>query len=380
MAQPSKRPANSATQVVDYQEYVDDQIRRTSRAVKGLDVCQAVLGLLVVGLLVLLAGAMAEHWLTRGGFSTATRYLFFTAVVAALTWWLARLLWPLATRPINPVYAARTIEQTSPTLKNSLVNLLLFRARRQPMPPAVLDAMQRQAAESLVGTRGDEVVDWRGVIRLGYVLVGLLIIGTLYTLISPKNPFITAARVLAPWANISPPTRVQISDVEPGASEAIRGEEIEVGAIVQGLESDEQPMLVVLSGKSVDDHVRLPLVRGEGLNKFQTSWLPVPGQTAIDHSPFNRAQFDPATGPTGDPRVRYRIEAGDARSPEFDITLRTAPAIVVRRVDYDYPDYTGYLDRTAEGVGDLRAIEGTRVTIHAEANSPDCHGSDRFSG
>jgi len=360
-----KLPESSATQVVDYQEYVDAQINRTSRAVKALDVCQAVLWLVVVGLVVLLAGALAEHWLTRGGFSNTTRYLFFGGLLAAVGWWLARQLWPLATRPINPVYAAATIEETSPTLKNSLVNLLLFRGRNQPMPAAVLKGMQRQAAERLVGTRGDEVVDWRNVIRLGYVLVGLLILGTLYTLFSPKNPLVTAARVLAPWANISAPTRVQISDVTPGAGEAIRGEQIEVAAVVEGLEEDEQPMLVVLSGNSSEEHIRLPLKRGEGLDRHQTDWLPTPSQSA------------PAVGDT---QVRYRIEAGDARSQDFDLTLLTAPAIVVRRIDYDYPEYTGYLDRTAEGVGDVRAIEGTRVTIHAEANTPIAAAQIDFQG
>ena len=47
-----------------------------------------------------------------------------------------------------------------------------------------------------------------------------------------------------------------------------------------------------------------------------------------------------------------------------------APSILVERVEYDYPAYTGYVDRSVDGLGDIRAIEGTRVTIHARANGP----------
>ena len=68
--------------------------------------------------------------------------------------------------------------------------------------------------------------------------------------------------------------------------------------------------------------------------------------------------------------LRYRIEAGDARSLEYTVTVVAAPTITVERIDYDYPDYTGFADRSVERLGDIRAIEGTRVTIHARANQP----------
>src|SRR5262249_31479045 len=66
--------------------------------------------------------------------------------------------------------------------------------------------------------------------------------------------------------------------------------------------------------------------------------------------------------------LKYRLEAGDARSLDYAITVVSAPSILVERVDYHYPAYTGYVDRSVEGLGDIRAIEGTRMTIHARAN------------
>ena len=43
-------------------------------------------------------------------------------------------------------------------------------------------------------------------------------------------------------------------------------------------------------------------------------------------------------------------------------------AILVERVDYHYPPYTGFVDRSVDSLGDIRAIEGTRMTVHARAN------------
>jgi hypothetical protein len=68
--------------------------------------------------------------------------------------------------------------------------------------------------------------------------------------------------------------------------------------------------------------------------------------------------------------LRYRIEAGDARSLENAVTVVAAPTITIERIDYYYPDYTDFTDRSVDRLGDIRAIEGTRVTIHAHANEP----------
>ena len=68
--------------------------------------------------------------------------------------------------------------------------------------------------------------------------------------------------------------------------------------------------------------------------------------------------------------LTYWLEAGDARSLDYAVTVVPAASILVERVEYDYPAYTGYVDRSVDGIGDIRAIEGTRVTIHARANGP----------
>ena len=82
--------------------------------------------------------------------------------------------------------------------------------------------------------------------------------------------------------------------------------------------------------------------------------------------------------------VEYRVVAGDATSSDFHLTVQAAPTIVIESVDYSYPTYTGMVTQTVDHQGDLKAIEGTQVTLHALANQPiksavvdlDCNGTD----
>ena len=68
--------------------------------------------------------------------------------------------------------------------------------------------------------------------------------------------------------------------------------------------------------------------------------------------------------------LEYRLAAGDFVSRTFQVEVQIAPAILVETVEYEYPAYTGMPKRTFQRQGDLRALEGTRVRILAEANRP----------
>ena len=70
-------------------------------------------------------------------------------LVGSVGYFAYRRLWPLVRRAINPVYAAQTIERSSPTLKNSLINLLLFRQHRAEISDAVYKTLEEQAAHRL---------------------------------------------------------------------------------------------------------------------------------------------------------------------------------------------------------------------------------------
>jgi hypothetical protein len=346
--------------LVKYDQYIETQIRNTRRTVKLVDLSTAIVVLATCVLAFLLAVALVEHWLVPGGFSVFVRTLLFCVLAAGSGYFAYRRLWPLCARAINPVYAARTIEQSSPSLKNTLVNLLLFRQKRGEVSDAVYHTLEEQAAQRLTRVPVDAAVDRSHLIRLGYVLVGVVALAAVYKVVSPKDPVITAERVLMPWADIVPASRVRIAAVTPGDVTIARGEFVDVSAEVRGIGDDDPVVLryTTADGQAVDKAI--PMTASEGGLRFECR-LPATADT---------------TGALGvGQNLSYRIFAGDARSLDFRVVVVSAPAILVDRIDYDYPDYTGQADRSATGRGDVRAMEGTRVTIHARANGPigDAH-------
>lgn len=341
---------------MEYDRYIDQQIRKTRGTVKLVDLASRTL-IAVVGLLaVLFAAALIEHWLVPGGLSILWRSLVFGGLVLASGWYVWRQILPLVLQRISPVYAARTIESHSPGLKNSLLNLLLFRQHRDLVPETVYRTVEEQAATRLATADVDTAVDRSGLIRVGYVLLCLVLLAGLYKVFSPKDPVATAGRVLMPWADIPVPTRVAIDDIQPGENVRIaRGETVEVSANVAGLREGESVTLryTTQDGQAID--LPVDMIRGEGEYRFRGRLPAEP----------------PAGSPPGVQQpMTYFISAGDARSKVFAIDVIDSPTIVIERLEYDYPDYTGRADRTQPGEGNVRAIEGTRVTVHAQTNHP----------
>ena len=328
---------------------INQRLQQTQRQVKGVDIAGGLITLAIGVLAYLLAAAVIDHWLIVGGLGFWGRLgLWLVLVAAAGTYFACRLLPPLLNR-INPLFAAATIEQSQPSLKNSLINFLLLRGRRQEVAPPVYQAMEYRAAADLSTCEIGVAVDRTHVIRLGYVLVAVLAVFSLYLVLSPKSPIRSAARILWPWSAIEAPTRVTIHDVQPGNATAFYGDFVTVSAEMAGLRAGEPAVLIysTADGQTVDQAI--PMTRPEGDYRYQCR-LP-PGNLGLqqDH--------------------KYYLAAGDCRTRRYRIEVQIAPAIVVDKVSYHYPAYTGMADQTVERQGDLRAIEGTEVTLHATANA-----------
>ena len=337
-------PANGA----EYESFIEDRLLYTRRQVKLVDVASALM-LLVAGTLGwLLMAALLDHWIVPGGLGFWSRLLMFLGWLgAAGSYSWSAILPPLVQR-INPVYAAQTIEHSRPTLKNSLINFLLLRGHRREVLPVVYRALEQRAAADLSQVEIQHAVDRGRVVRLGYVLAALVAVFALYTAFCKKDTLASAARVLWPWARIQAPTRVVIDDVRPGDAIAYYGESVKVTANVLRLGSGEGVTLFysTADGQSVDQAVPMNAA-GEG-NHYECA-LP-PGEVGFQQT------------------VSYRLIAGDAVTPWFKIDVQVAPAILVDQIDYQFPSYTGIARQSVQGQGDVRALEGTRVTVRATAN------------
>ena len=375
MASPSRRPgaepqapgvvprrgqapaAKTAAPTVVPEKLIQEQIQRTRTQVKLVELATAAVVLLVATLGVLLAAVVVDHWLWP--LSTLARWVLLLLYLAGVAWYVAREVLPLLFHRISQVYAAYTIEQHAPGLKNALLNLLLLRRERSQLPRAVLLALEQQAAVRLAQLPPVSPVDRGRLIRWGYVLLAVTALLALYKFLSPKDPFVTAARVFAPWSRVAAPTRAQIEEVTPGNVEVFTDQFVTVEALVAGLREGEPVRLHFWSEDGRVDR-QLEMTRPEDKRRHQVV-LPG-GRQGLQESVF------------------YQVLAADAASAVYRIQVVAPPAIAVTKVQYEYPPYTKRPPRVVENQGDLIAPEGTRVTLWAQANQElagawiDLHG------
>lgn len=345
----STRPqAESAPPQGRYEDFIQKRLEHTRRQVRLADVASSLMLLAIASLLFFLAVAVLDHWVLQHGLSFIARLALFALWVAGAGAFIWRFLLPPLANRINPVFAAQTIEEGRPTLKNSLINFLLLRAHPQDVAPVVFRAMEHRAAADLLKVPADHAMDRGRVVHLACVLAGVVAIFALYLALSPKNPFVSAARVLWPWSSIPAPTRVHIEEVTPGDKGVFNDDHEPIVATVTGLRDGEEVALLVSTadGQMVDE--RMPMTRVDDANHYRCE-LP-PGKEGFQQD------------------TSYRLTAGDATTQQYTLEFHVAPTITVDRIDYHFPPYTELPDRTIKSQGDIRALEGTQVTVYATAN------------
>jgi hypothetical protein len=359
---PSPARRKPAEKVIGYDRFIEDHLQKTRSQVKWVEISSAAMILVAGTLAYLMIVVLLDHWLIPGGLGFWGRFAALALLVLGAGGYFAIGLAPLVLRRVNPVYAAHAIEQARPSLKNSLVNFLLLRTSREGISESVYQAVEQQAATRLSQVHVESAVDRSRLIKIASVMTAVVALSCLYLIASPKNPLSTVRRVVLPWAEIAAPTRVTIEEVSPGDTSTFYNGYVTVEAVVRGVD-DADPVTLYYSsadGQTVEQPI--PMQRPAG---------------AYRHS---------ATLPAGtgglQQNVVYHIAAGDARSNLFQVEVRPAPTIVIDRVEYHYPRYTGMETATRQH-GDLKAIEGTRVTLHAKANQEilaawldlDCKGT-----
>ncbi len=349
---------------IEYDRFIDTTLRKTRRQVRNVDIAGSLLLLAAGTLAYFFLVALADHWVIPGGLGTTLRYSLLTIYLVGAAAYGWRSILPLLIRRINPVYAAHSIETSKPGLKNSLVNFLLLRANPAGLTQNVYEAIEEQAATNLAKVPAEGAVDHSKLIRIGYLFLAVLVVAALYKIVSPKDPLRSVGRVVLPWADIDPATRVRIVGLEPGDTTVFRGQAVTVKAEIQGLPDDGPVTLhyTTADGQLVGRAIAMKVPSAGYLYECQ---LP-DGKEGIQQD------------------VTYQVVAGDAVSRGYRLTMQAAPTIVVESVDYRYPDYTGLVSQTTDHQADIKGIEGTQVTIHAMANQPikqalidfDCNGSD----
>lgn len=322
-------------------------LRKTAQFIRILDTLVVMFAWVTALLGLWLVACIVDHWLVPlPGFG---RWLIWGAAVAGSAWWIGKNLVPLAIQRISPVYAARRIESLVPEFKNGLISWLeLERMPEHGVPRGVMAALTYRAAKFIGGQDPSSTVDTNPLIKLVGLTLLLCTSLVVYTMISPKSALVTGERIAFPWRTVAAPTRVKILEVLPGSVELTQGAPLKVEAQLRGLFANDTVI------------VRFNALDGQ-LSDQRQELTSSPGGTLF-------AGIVTTDGRGVEQEIEYWIEAGDARSRPYRITISPLPTIAIESLRLEYPSYTKLEPREVAVGGQLEAVEGTRATIKARAN------------
>ncbi len=359
------------------EQYLAKRFAAASADLKSMALATFFLSFAVTAVTWLFVGVLVEHWLVPGGLPDFVRWGWFGVGLAAAVWACGKWLAPLVRYRVNLVFAARELERGHPDLHNDLVNAVLVKEHSGDASEAVVKSLRRRAARRLSSVNEEGIVDRTPAVRLAWILTVLVCGMIVYAVLAPKSLVMSAARLAAPWQGLVPPSRVQIERprlawrmpgedggmamddrslvIVDGQAELVRGRQLHVASMVDGLETDERPVLLVtpLRDDGTPDASLAPwrIVMTAGSGDAHTALVP-----GVDRGL--------------DSSVELQIAAGDGRSERVRVIVVDAPSLLVRELRYDYPEYMARERETLPWQGDIRAVEGTRVTVIAEANRP----------
>jgi hypothetical protein len=330
--------------LLDFEQYIDHQLGRTRARIKLTDVVTASLILIAAAVGLLFLEVVLDHliglpvWLRR-----IVLLLGLSGGGAFAVW---RIVLPMVRR-VNGFYAARTIEETDPSFKNSLINYLDLRRRRGELSKAALAAIEAKAVRDLTQVEIDSVVNQHRLMQVAYIFSAVVVIFCLYAAMTPKSILDSAKRALL--ADVVRPTNTRLVNIKPGddpeAARVVAGTHVPFTVEVQGT----RPERVVLHWSA------------DG-GKFFAAQELAPGRNYYDPWQFTMRNVQQS--------VVYSFTGGDAESLRYHLEVLPAPMVTAVALDYEFPTYTGVPPRANVEGGNVEAIEGTKVTIHARTNEP----------
>lgn len=256
-------------QYVDFDEYIDIQLRKTSSTIKTTDVMTAVVGVLTLITLYLLLFVICDHWFVPGGIGPVAHSVMLAVVASIACVWMAIKVIVPWRRRVSGLYAASTIEKASPALKSSLINLVDISRSGHEVSPEIYQSIERRAALALTHVDVNETVDRRSLLRLSNALLAVVVVFCLYWIFSPKNPGTSLWRAMVPSSEVGVATRTEIFNVHPGDKDVLARSQLEVTADIRG-ELPQQTFLYFTTAdrKFVDERVEMRM-ENEGTRKFR---------------------------------------------------------------------------------------------------------------
>ncbi|MEP7000851.1 MAG: DUF4175 family protein, partial [bacterium] len=306
-------------------------------------ILESAVWIAIAALLAVVAGVLIT---TLFGATTSAvmfmRGLGYVLIVVAV---VRFLVLPLIKRASNERFALY-VEERAPELRQALLSAVheLEVPDAQRASPSLTARLMERTLTVVRPLQRDGRLERPRVMRAMRSLGILAVAATLMFVAGPKALRNTAKQLFAPWSVAEAATPTLAVRVLPGNAAIPRGAAVDVKASLVGFATDGAEL--VFRSDSSAEWVRMPMSRDSLAGTF-TSRV-----------------FD-LTHPT-----EYFVDANGIRSPTYMLTVTDLPALSNLAIDLRFPAYTGLPSEHIKEGGDVAAVVGTTVTVHASITKP----------
>jgi len=318
---------------------ISQRIAMAQAALWRAELSRSLLIPVVACLVALTVWAAVDQWVWSPG--KWVRSLALLSGLGGSAVWAFKRVLPLMTRQIHPDYAAHSLENDLPELRHSLTSYVSLSQdhTREGVRGVVVRSIGVRAADQLQHHELEVPSEASVNLKWWLGVVGAIALALGFAALSPKNSLQSTKRLLLPLASIDAPSRVRISDMQPGDIEVLAGRPFEISANIVGLSKAEQARIEFSTGFASTKPLDLEL---------GTQYV---GEITVDSA------------------TSYRIVAGDATAGPFTITTKDVPVVSIDQVEVSPPVYTGLPVRSATG-GAIVGEESSIAKIMAKTNRP----------
>jgi hypothetical protein len=302
-------------------------------------------------LLAVIAGTLITTFL---GASTATvvamRILGYALIVVAIVRWMVL---PLSRRMTEERFALY-VEERAPELKQALLSAVheLRAPEALRASPSLTARLVERTLAIVRPLQRDMVIERPRMLKAARSLGIVAVAGLLLFFAGPSTVRKTAKLLFAPWSIAEAATPVFMVNVLPGNAAIPRGAAVDIKARLDGFSAEGAEL--VFRNDSSSEWVRLPMSRDSVAGAFTSRMFDLTKAT------------------------EYFVDANGVRSPTFRLSITEMPALRSVSVDLRYPSYTGLAAEHIDDGGDVAALIGTTVTVHANITRPAQSGTLAF--
>ncbi|CAN5473587.1 hypothetical protein BH09GEM1_BH09GEM1_43020 [soil metagenome] len=278
------------------------------------------------------------------------RGLGYLLIIAAVVRYLVR---PLVRRASDERFALY-VEERAPELRQLLLSAVheLKAPDAERASPSLTARLMDRTLAVIRPIQQARTLERPRVNRALRAIGGIAVAAALLFAIGPKDLRSTARQIFAPWSVAEAAVPTLAVRVRPGNAAIPRGAAVDVSASLAGFSADGAEL--VFRTDSAAEWVRMPMSRD-----------------SVDGS-FTSRVFDLTK------RTEYYVDANGIRSPTYALSVTDLPAMSAMAIDLRFPAYTGLPAEHYKEGGDVAAVVGTTVTIHATITKPVRGGTLAF--